>query len=238
MRESRLNRFQENKTKRVLILRLLGSAVIVVLLVWFGVPALINLSLFLGSFHKDSGTTTQAQNQQQYIAPPIFTPTFSATNSASVNLTGTATVKTTVKLYLNSNYLTSVPVDDNGNFSFPSVTLSQGNNTFQAKATISNNESDFSDSLSIQYLNKPPKLDVNNPHDGDQFDKNTPSVSITGDTDPNVTVTINGYQAIVDQSGNFSYTFQLKSGDNPLKVIATDAAGNTTEKDLTVKSNQ
>ncbi len=221
----------------MLYIRLGASLVIIFLLVKFGIPGLVSLSLWMGGLHKDTTTTTK-QQQQQFIAPPLLTQTFTATNSATISISGTGTANATVKLYNNGNYLDSMTIGSDGNFTFDQVTLTDGQNSLQAKVTQNNAESDFSDPLTIAYLHAQPKLDISSPHDGDQFDKNTTSTTITGATDPNVTVTINGYRAIVDTTGNFSYSYQLKSGDNPLKIIATDAAGNTTEKDLTIKSNQ
>jgi len=61
---------------------------------------------------------------------------------------------------------------------------------------------------------------------------------VHGKTDPNVKVTINDFWAIVDDSGNYSYNLSLKSGDNPIKIVATDDAGNNTEKDLKISYSE
>jgi outer membrane lipopolysaccharide assembly protein LptE/RlpB len=49
---------------------------------------------------------------------------------------------------------------------------------------------------------------------------------------------VNGFWAVVDDNNNFSYTLPLQSGDNQIKIVAIDQAGNKAEKDLKVNFSQ
>jgi bacillopeptidase F len=78
---------------------------------------------------------------------------------------------------------------------------------------------------------------VTSPTDGQTFAKDQGSVQVSGKTDNNVKITVNGFWAIVDDSNNFSYALPLQGGENQIKVVAEDKAGNTTQKDIKVTYN-
>ncbi|HXT83093.1 MAG TPA: hypothetical protein VN704_02000, partial [Verrucomicrobiae bacterium] len=117
---------------------------------------------------------------------------------------------------------------------FTSVQLHSGQNTIQVKAEEDNKrQSDFSNTDTISYLKNPPNLSISSPQDGQGFSKNSsPSVGINGSTDPGAKITVNGAWAIVDDQGKFNYLYTLKDGDNDIKVVATDNAGNQTTKEF------
>ena len=234
---SRLSRNYEQKTKRNLIVTIVATFIILFVLVKFGIPALVNFSLFLGSFRSQPTIVAQKQNAI-FITPPIFTSNFTATNSATVKITGTSSPKLTIKLFLNDSFLDSTTVHDDGTFSFDNVTLTTGQNVIKAKAQKDTSESDFSDPLSIAYSNKAPSLTIDAPSDGQSVGKDRNPLSIHGKTDPDIRVTVNDFWAITDSNGNYSYNLTLQGGDNQIKVVATDAAGNKTEKDIKVTLNQ
>ena len=236
MARSRLSKAQERKALHKSIIYIIGIILIIVVVVKVAIPALINFSLFLATLKGDNTTSSLSKTSPNYIMSPIFASTFSATNSAKVNLNGTADPKDQVILYVNNSPVDTVDVKDDGTFAFKNVTLSAGNNTIKAKAKKDNKTSDFSESFTITYGNKAPDLSIDSPHDGDVFHQ--ANVPFSGKTSQDAKVTINGFWAIVDGSGQYSYTLTLTPGDNQVKVISQDSAGNTTEKDITVKYNQ
>lgn len=235
MSNSRISRRELHQSKKKLIYSLVGIVVVLFLLIKFGIPLLIQFSLFVSG--KQNQGTTQATDQPMFVAPPALNQQFSATNSAKIKMTGTAQSNQQIKLYVNNSVVDTQSTKDDGSFSFDNVTLSTGSNTIQAKAEKDNKESGFSNTVTISYLNKAPNLDVNSPSDGQSFSKD-PSLTIKGKTDPDAKVTVNDFQAIVNDDGTFSYNMQMQNGDNQLKVIAQDAAGNKTEKDLKVTYSQ
>jgi hypothetical protein len=235
MRRSRLNKNFERKTQRTTILSIIGILIILFLLFRFGIDALVNFSLFLSG--NKNQTNTQNSNQINYITVPTLNPLAQATNSAQIIITGQSTKGYQVLLYVNNNNVDQVNADNNGNFVFKE-TLTSGDNQISAKAETNNKQSAFSDTIDVVYKNSPPTLDISSPNDGQSFNKNlvntNNTIDVTGKTDQGVSVTVNGFWAVVDDSGNFSYILPLQNGDNQLKIIAIDQAGNKVEKDLKV----
>lgn len=238
-RRSRLTRNFERRTIRNTILMVLGIILIIFIIVKFGISFLVGFSGFLTSPNQSSQTTSQ--NQIGYIPPPVLNPLPTATNSAHIVISGKAAKDETINLYINNDLQDKVMTDSNGNFSF-SENLSLGNNLINAKSEKNSKQSDFSNSINTSYLNSQPKLDVDSPSDGQKFDKNTigtgNTINISGKTDPGVSVTVDGFWAVIDDNNNFSYTLALQNGDNQIKIVATDQAGNKTEKDLKVNFSQ
>jgi bacillopeptidase F len=118
------------------------------------------------------------------------------------------------------------------------VSLRSGENSIKVRVSDGNQKSNFSNILSITYLNEPPELSIETPSDGTQFHKDEKTIEIKGKTNSGTKITVNDFWAIVDTDGNYSYTMALKDGDNQIKVIATDAAGNKTEKQIKVTYSQ
>jgi len=143
---------------------------------------------------------------------------------------------------VNTQQTDAQPTDDMGKFSFNNILLNDGDNAIFAKATKDNKDSDSSNTLTIFYKKSAPSLTIAAPSDGQSFDKNNTTNSnqtpVSGKTDPDAKVTVNGYQAIVDDSGNYSYTMTLVNGDNHIHVEAIDLAGNKTDKDIMIKYSQ
>ncbi len=235
MRRSRLTKRTERSTRKTIVLSIIGIVVILFLLLKFGLSFLIDFSLFI-SGSKNQQTTTN-QNQINYIAAPVLDPTFSATNSASVTITGSADKNKNIYLYINNTQVDQTISNGKGKFTFVED-LSKGQNQISAKVKDNDKESDSSNTLTITYLNSQPKLDVSSPTDGQQYKKDQNTATVTGSTDPGVSVTVNGFWAQIDDANNFTYILTLTNGDNEIKIIATDQAGNKTEKDLKVNYSQ
>jgi bacillopeptidase F len=235
MRRSRLNKNFEKRTQRTTILSIIGILIILFLLFRFGIDALVNFSLFLSGNKNQTGT--QNSSQINYVTAPTLNPLAQATNSAQIIITGQSTKGYQVLLYVNNNNVDQVNADNNGNFVFKE-TLTSGDNQIEAKAEYNNKQSAFSDTIDVVYKNSPPTLDISTPSDGQGFNKNqvntNNTINVTGKTDQGVSVTVNGFWAVVDDSNNFSYTLPLQNGDNQIKIVATDQAGNKVEKNLKV----
>lgn len=237
--KSRLNATLEKRTKKNLYLSLFGIIVVLFLLIKFGIPTLINFSLFLAN-SKDAQLAAKSQTTQQILLPPVLAQSFTATNSATISVNGTAAAKQKVELFVNNSLTDITDTKDDGTFSFPKVTLNDGQNTIETKAKVDNKESDFSNVLSISYANKAPTVSIDAPSDGQTFSGSSQQdVVVRGKTNSSdIKVTVNGFWAIVDASGNYTYTLHLQGGGNQIKVVAQDAAGNQTEKDINVNFNQ
>lgn len=236
--KSRLSKNLEKRTKKRLYLSIIGIIVILFFVIRFGIPALINLSLFLAN-GKDQQLAKQVQNDQTVVFPPTLIQTFTATNSATIIVSGTAAPKQEVELFVNNTLSSTTKTKDDGSFTFDKVTITSGGNTIKAKAKTDTKESDFSNTLSITFTNKAPSLSIDSPQDNQTFSGGSQQdVTVKGKTDPDIKVTVNGFWAITDGTGNYSYSLHLQNGDNAVKVIAVDAAGNQSEKDITLHFNQ
>ena len=222
---SRIRKHLEQQGKRTMYLSIGGSLLVILFLAIYGLPLLTKFALFLSK--GKTITNVSGTNSVNYIAAPFLDNTYTATNSATVKISGSAAKGQNVKLYVDGSYIDEKTADDNGGFIFDNVQLTAGDNDIKAKAIDNNNkESDYSNILNITYINKGPNLTINTPSDNQTTTNNT--IVVQGKTDTNATVTVNGFQAIVDDQGNFSYTLSLQNGDNNLSIIATDNAGNTT----------
>ncbi|HXS14697.1 MAG TPA: hypothetical protein VN711_01050 [Candidatus Saccharimonadales bacterium] len=235
MQQSRLSKTAEKKTKKQLYLSIVGIAIVVVVLFKYGIPALVNFSFFLSSFSSQKSSSSQVIPTTTVLQPPTLTTPFTATNSATIAVTGTALSNQTIQLYVNDSLSGTTTTKGDGSFTFPKVSLTQQQNTLKAEAKQGAATSNFSDPLTISYLQKAPDLTLDSPTDGQSFSGDQNSTMVKGKTDPDVQVRVNGFWAIVDNQGNYSYNMQLQDGDNHLDVVATDQAGNKTERQITVK---
>lgn len=231
MARSRLSRRMEQKNKKSLILSILGIVLIIFLLFKFGIPLLVNFSLFL-SGAKGNQEQSQSQNPS-FIAPPVLDSFPQATSSASIIISGIASKKQTVNLYINDNLVATTKAEEDGKFLFKE-TIKSGENIIKAKAVAGEKESDFSNTIITAFKSAPPSLNLSSPSDGQSFSKDQNTAEIKGTTDSDVRVTVNGLWAIADSSGNFSYSLPLQNGENRIKIVATDQAGNKTEREIKV----
>lgn len=229
-RYSRLSRRLESQSRKNLFLSILGIILVLVLLVKFGIPLLVNFSLFLSGQKTEESSKTASS---EYLSPPNLNQTANATNSSEFIITGSAVRDEEIDLYVNDSLSDKKETEDNGNFSFK-VTLQTGDNKIKAKAKKNDKESDFSNELVIAYKNSPPSLSLDSPTDGQKFEKDQNTAQVLGKTDSGIRVTVNGFWAVIDENNNFSYSLPLQNGDNMIKIEAQDQAGNKTEKEIKV----
>lgn len=237
---SRIIQKQEDKAKTRLILTILGSLIIIIILIKFGIDSLINLSLFINK-SKISSVRTVAPNSKninQFVGAPTLLISQTATNSATIEIKGNSTTNETIYLYKNNSMVDQTTTDNNGNFDFKNETLDKGVNNFTAQAQQNNSKSPMSDVAMVTYINLPPSLIIASPNDNQNFSHDQNPIQIVGKTDPNVSITVNGFIAQVDVAGNYSYTLNLNNGNNAITIDATDQAGNKTEKVIHVNYTQ
>ena len=232
MNRSRLTKRQAKKSLVNLFWSILGIIAVIFLLVKFGIPLLVNFSLFIsGSRANQESKNT---NQTTFIPAPIFTTQDMATNSATTTIKGSTLAKNTVVVYVNGNIADKISAGEDGNFS-SEIALSRDENIVKAKAVNpEGKESEFSQNLIIVFKSTPPTLEVSSPSNNDSYSKDQNIAEVKGKTDPQVRVTINGLWAVIDEENNFSYNLMLKEGLNEIKIEAADRAGNKTEKKLSV----
>ncbi len=232
MKRTRLSRRLERKTKKTFFLMAITIIAVLIAFFKFGIPLLINVSLFISGIGKSNEIVKN--EQKNYIAPPTINPLISATNSAEIKITGNAFKDQNISLYVNNRFIESNKTNEKGEFSFEYV-LEKGENEIKIRAKQGNDQSDFSPSQTVNYINNQPTLDINTPTDGQNFSKDNKTVEVTGKTDPDVIVTVNDFIAILDENNNFKHILTLRDGDNEIIVSATDPAGNKIQKTVKVK---
>ncbi len=226
MAYSRIGRYEERRQRRRLILAIVGSLAILAFLFLFGVKLLIGFSLFVD---KIRGGSQNPAVGQVLIQPPILDPLPLATNSAKFNLTGKAQTGLTLIVYLNETEVKKLTVASDGIFSVSNLDLREGKNTLSAKLVDDKgNTSDLSNVISTTFKKTPPPLDLSSPADNSTVNGENNTVTVSGKTADEVAVTVNDRLAVVGSGGNFNYNYQLLEGDNILRVVATDQAGNQT----------
>ena len=88
--------------------------------------------------------------------------------------------------------------------------------------------------LTVSVDTTPPVLKIEKPVMFEQFSKLP--VLVEGLTEPGAKVTVNGISINVNEAGSFLYGLQtLSEGLNTIDVVATDAAGNSTKRNVSVK---
>lgn len=229
-RFSRLARFEEKKAYRRLFLSILGTAVIILSLIFLGIPALVKFSLLISNLR----TGGQATLDSTYVdTTPPFSPRLeapsTATNTAQIAISGFAEPEATLEIFLNGESFKKILIGNDGQFSLPEVPLNEGENKITATAKdAAGNISQPTEPLIIFYKRTPPALEISEPQEGENFSGEKKEAKISGLTESGISLSINGRLVMVKSDGSFSYILPLTPGENLIRIVATDIAGNQT----------
>ncbi len=153
--------------------------------------------------------------------------------------TATVTVTGTVEEpHLDEVEVAGLPatVAADGTFSVPEVPLVEGSNEIRAVARDTFGHESTSEPVLYVRDSTPPQLAVTSPLEGETLTSLEAVVSGTVSDTNLLDVKVNGAEATLDASaGTFTATLTLADGPNLLTVVATDRAGNTTEKSVNVR---
>jgi bacillopeptidase F len=196
----------------------------------WGIPLFMNLVAVNGAQRVDTS--------KDIIPPqsPIISALPEATNSARLYIEGFTEAEANVELLLNDQTDKMVKASGTGEFVFDSVLLIAGQNKIQLKAKDEAGNESLSEVTLIDYDNKPIELTIASPKDGSEyFGKINQVIDIKGSVDKaNSQVTINNSFVQVDRSGAFLHRFMLSGGENIIKVVVLDKAGNSAEKSFRI----
>lgn len=234
-RNSRYENAARKNYLRNILLSVSGIFVIIIFLIFFGIPFLINLSLFSQNF-RSANDINETDKKISSLAPPVIDQLPSAQKENKIDITGYALAADKVTLYLNNKIVEETATDDEGKFAFRKIVLKEGPNTIKAKSQKKPDiESALTKEITVIFKKNPPVLEIESPADNTEIEENKPNrLEIRGKTDPDSRVTINDFWAIVDDEGKFSYLYNLTQGENKLKIKAIDEAGNISEKEIKV----
>lgn len=226
---SRLKRNIEKQTKKQIITSTVGIVLLLFFLLKFGPYLIGQIGNLIGNV-RGNNNQTNIWKSTSFLEPPILSPLPAGTDTQTFNVTGTTQYKDgTIEIFVNNNSYKNIAIDENGKFK-QEVKLSEGVNTIHARVKEGDKASDFSRDYTIKYSKSAPKLEISSPSDGTTFQKADQEINVTGKTDPDSTVTVKGFRAIVADDGSFSYYLKLSEGDNEIKIVAQNPAGKTTEK--------
>lgn len=231
MRRSRLSKKTEKKSIQTIFLSFLGIAIILFLLFRYGIPLISDASFFFSRIISAGDNKGQIADEDKFVPVPELDPIPRVTREQNIKVTGTSLSGLSVALYLNGSKDDEMEVSDDGTFEF-NVMLTDGENILKAKSIKREKESEFSNTIIISYKKSGPELSIDSPKDGETVSWPNP-YNVTGKTEQDITVTVNDFQAIIS-GDTWSYSLTLKDGENEVKVVATDLAGNKTEKIIRV----
>ena len=176
--------------------------------------------------------TTVSNSKISLISEPILEEMPDATNSAILYLKGQANPDTQIQLFHNKLRVATITTDFEGNFEFEQV-LQERNNQFYVKSIDPySKKSSQSKYYDVTFIDQPPSLEISNPQDGKKYYE--ANLTVEGTTEKEVFVKINNIPVVIKADGSFTYSLTLNKGENKIKVLATDLAGNVTETELTV----
>lgn len=230
---SRLQTIEDKKNKKQAALFMALSIGFLIILIIVGIPLFEKAIIWLGD-SRGSNEEIDKNDNIPPIAPRIVTD-YEATKSGNLTVRGYSEVGSTVSLYVNNTKNGEMIADMDGEFLFPDIKLMEGENYLYAKATDkAGNISQDSVNTVVVFDDKAPELSVNSPSDGDKFYYEEREILVSGETEVDVNVRVNGYVVIVDTEGNFVKKLTLSNGDNEIEIKAYDKAGNETQKKIKV----
>lgn len=237
MGKSHLKKSLEKKSKRSLLITSVGIILFIIIIIIFGQSALVNFSILLGR-GKDSQNTLETDkiSTDIIISAPELSSQLDATNSAKIDINGSifTDLKVQIRLYRQDELIDVIDINEENSFTFKDIELIEGSNKLKSVAVYKGKTSENSNILTINYLKNNPTLNIEYPKDGISLSGGNTAITIKGKTDSGNTVSVNGYKAIIKNDGNFTYDLTLTSGENKIKIISTDKAGNTTEKEIKI----
>lgn len=228
-----MSRLEKHQNKQILQRVVVAFILFIAFIIFFfslGIKMLVSFTLFLNQL-ANNGSKQQSTQPAQSFNTVNIDPIPSATNSATLSFSGTALNFDKLEIYLNEEKQDEISISDT--FTGEVKGLENGTNTVYFIAKSSSSKGTKKTLVyNVLYKNSKPKLDISEPSDNSTTNKE--DIKISGSTDKETTIQINGQPLIVDVGGKFTTMFRLKDGENKLHITAEDIVGNQTDKDLTI----
>jgi bacillopeptidase F len=155
------------------------------------------------------------------------------TNEAEITVEGHASPETTIKVLQNGEIAGTSEVGKDGTFSVDLV-LEEGENEVIAATYIDDEEAALSEPIAVMLDTEAPDLTIDSPSDGEKTNRETVTVEGMVSDDHLGSVEVNGLRANVSDNGTYSKRILLDEGEQTIEVEATDLAGNTNTKTITM----
>jgi glucodextranase-like protein len=233
-RRSRLQRIEDKKNRHQAVMFFLLTIGFILLLIFVGFPMFVKGAIWFGDRKSAQVDNSSIGDKIPPLTPKIVL-SYEATNTAEIDIRGYTEASASVKLSINLED-TEVKAKEDGSFVFEKIGLMEGENFFSIVAIDkAGNESIATNQMAITYDYEAPSLDVSQPSDGDKYYDDEREILVAGTTDADAKVRINGNVVVVGPEGNFVKRMKLSNGDNEIVTVATDKAGNVSEKKVVVK---
>lgn len=165
---------------------------------------------------------------------PIINSLPEATAESLVTLEGFGEPASQVAIVLNGEELDKVVVDEQGSWSY-SLGLEEGENLIVAYGIDEAENESNTKEIKIILDTELPALTFEDLENGKEIaGRSNQNLSIRGETEPNSDLTLNDKNVYVKSDGTFSTSYYLNDGENTLKFIVTDQAGNQAEREVKV----
>lgn len=222
----------EKNAKKHLIWIILGIIVFGYLTVAYIFPFLVGGLTYFNRY-KD---VEQVENvvEDTAVAPPVLNIPFEATNTATISIKGYATSDAKVELYVGNDLKDTVGAKGDGSFE-ADLPMSEGVNAIYGKTILDNKSSLPSKAIRVEFSDQKPKLEVQEPTDNQEVKGGDKKIKVSGLTDPDNNITINGAYVIVNSEGKFSSDISINEGDNKITIQALNSYGSNTTIEKMVK---
>jgi len=213
------------------VIMIVFSVLAVILFLFVIMPRAINM--FFGFL----GTGDISFKEEDNVPPqiPIVLPLPESVKDAALMIEGYGEADSMLIVVKNGEEIDEIQIDDTGSFKYE-IDLSDGENKigFYGKDEAEN-ESDVKEVI-VTLDMESPTLELENLENGQEILlKENQSYMIKGKTEPHAKLSINDRSGYVDGEGNFKVSYYLQEGDNELKFVIEDKAGNISEQTLNVK---
>jgi Glucodextranase, domain B len=188
------------------------------------------------------GVTASPSAEARPNPPHLVVPSNDYTNQPAWDVTGFAPASEvgsaySVRVYVNGQVAGQQQLGPTADFTVPAVPIPKGRCTITATIVGPGGESAQSAPISVAFDNVPPAVVLSAPTDGAVVNGGT--VTVSGRTQTGSTVVIRNDNtrksaSAVAVNALFSIPVALGPGPNNLTLTATDPAGNSTTKKLTV----
>lgn len=183
-----------------------------------------------------AGDGVEVKRTEEDIIPPqspILSALPEATNGGEIIVEGYTEGGASLELNVNDVLNKTDKAKEDGFFSLV-ATLQNGSNRIQLRAIDGANNASLSEIKLVNLDKEPVVLIITSPKDGTEYiGKNSQAVEINGKVNkPNTQVLANNSFVDVSRDGTFTHKLQLSNGDNSIKIVASDKAGNKDEVEL------
>lgn len=167
-------------------------------------------------------------------APVITAPSDeSYVAEEAVSVKGTASPDTNVIIVNNGDEVAQTTALEDGSFA-ADIQLQEGKNKLAAYVKTDSGSTELSDEIEVIFDQNPPELTINKPIDGAETKDMAITIEGTVQDDYLQEVLVDGTAAEVSDDGKFTSRVLLSEGENKIKVIASDKAGNEQEQEVVV----